>query len=257
MSTALRAQRHEFANQLHTIAGFMSIGQHQQARDYLARLAATGPLKFPVDQAELLQDPYLQAFVGAKGVEADERGVTLRIGPETLVRGQVTEPQDVTTVLGNLIDNAVNAAVAGSAAERWVEVELLDEPGPDGGTLHIVVADSGDGLAAVPPGGAGSPSGPGAGAAVADAVFAEGFTTAARPARAGGGQGLGLALARQLARRRGGDVRVLETGTPGGPGAVFMATLPRTTADSSGPGTGTGPGAGTATKYTVGEDNHA
>ena len=114
MSTALRAQRHEFANQLHTIAGFMSIGQHQQAREYLARLAATGPLKFPVDQAELLQDPYLQAFVGAKGVEADERGVTLRIGPETLVRGQVTEPQDVTTVLGNLIDNAVNAAVAGS-----------------------------------------------------------------------------------------------------------------------------------------------
>ena len=88
MSTALRAQRHEFANQLHTIAGFMSIGQHQQARDYLAGLAATGPLKFPVDQAELLQDPYLQAFVGAKGVEADERGVTLRIGPETLVRAR-------------------------------------------------------------------------------------------------------------------------------------------------------------------------
>src|SRR6476661_3670546 len=146
MSTALRAQRHEFANQLHTIAGFMSIGQHQQARDYLATLAATGPLKFPVDQAELLQDPYLQAFLGAKGVEADERGVSLRLGPETLVRGQVTDPQDVTTVLGNLIDNAVNAAVAGSAGERWVELELLDEPTDDGGTLHIVVADSGDGL---------------------------------------------------------------------------------------------------------------
>ena len=129
MSTALRAQRHEFANQLHTIAGFMSIGQHQQARNYLERLAATGPLKFPVDQAELLQDPYLQAFIGAKGVEADERGVSLRIGPETLVRGQVTEPQDVTTVLGNLIDNAVNAAVAGTAAERWVELELLDDEG--------------------------------------------------------------------------------------------------------------------------------
>jgi len=220
MSTALRAQRHEFANQLHTIAGFMSIGQHQQAREYLARLAATGPLKFPVDQAELLQDPYLQAFVGAKGVEADERGVALRIGPETLVRGQVTEPQDVTTVLGNLIDNAVNAAVAGSAADRWVEVELLDEPGSDGGTLHIVVADSGDGLPAET-----ADSGP-------EAVFAEGFTTAGRPARAGGGQGLGLALSRQLARRRGGDVRVLDPGSPGGPGAVFMATLPRTTSGS-------------------------
>ncbi|WP_247044224.1 sensor histidine kinase [Arthrobacter rhizosphaerae] len=216
MSTALRAQRHEFANQLHTLAGFMSIGQFRQAQDYLAQLVATGPLKFPVDQAELLQDPYLQAFIGAKGVEANERGVALRIGPETLVRGQVTDPQDVTTVLGNLIDNGVNAAVSGASAERWVEVEALDAPGEDGGTLHIVVADSGDGL---DPG-------------HVDDVFSEGFTTAGTsttPARAAGGQGLGLALARQLARRRGGDVTVLENGAPGGPGAVFMATLPGTT----------------------------
>lgn len=234
MSTALRAQRHEFANQLHTIAGFMSIGQHQQAREYLARLAATGPLKFPVDQAELLQDPYLQAFVGAKGVEADERGVALRIGPETLVRGQVAETQDVTTVLGNLIDNAVNAAVAGSATDRWVELEVLDEPDDDGGTLHIVVADSGDGLAE---------------GTDPEAIFAEGFSTASGPlARNGsGGQGFGLALARQLARRRGGDVRVLEPGSPGGPGAVFMATLPGTTAGTAGR-TSTG---------TAGKDTHA
>ena len=102
-----------------------------------------------------------------------------------------------------------------------MEVELLDEPTDDGGTLHIVVADSGDGL----------PDG-----ADPEAVFAEGFTTAAGPVRSAGGsvrsaggQGLGLALARQLARRRGGDVRVLEPGSPGGPGAVFMAMLPGTT----------------------------
>lgn len=221
MSAALRAQRHEFANQLHTIAGFMSIGEDGQAKEYLARISATGPLKFPVQQAELLQDPYLQAFVGAKGVEAAERGVALRIGPDTLVRGQVTEPQDVTTVLGNLIDNAVNAAVAGSSTQRWVELELLDEPGPDGGTLHIVVADSGDGLACIEP----------------EKVFVEGFTTA-EPAEGSiakaGGQGLGLALVRQLARRRGGDVRVLEPGTAAGPGAVFMATMPRVTGAPSG-----------------------
>ncbi|MFF2031905.1 ATP-binding protein [Arthrobacter sp. NPDC058192] len=246
MSAALRAQRHEFANQLHTIAGFMSIGQPQQARDYLAKLAGTGPLAFPVDQAELLQDPYLQAFLGAKGVEADERGVSLRLGPESVVRGHVTEPQDVTTVLGNLIDNAVNAAVAGSAAERWVEVEVLDEPGADGGpgTLHIVVADSGDGLGA------------GVGAAGAEAVFAEGYTTSERPARAGGGQGLGLALSRQLARRRGGDVRVLDPGSAGGPGAVFVATLPGTTLPgTTEPGTTRRQTTGPLTTEPIGRDN--
>ncbi|AOY72119.1 histidine kinase [Paenarthrobacter ureafaciens] len=239
MSTALRAQRHEFANQLHTIAGFMSIGQHEQAKTYLERLSATGPLKFPVEQAELLQDPYLQAFIGAKSVEASERGVSLRIGPETLVRGHVVDPQDVTTVLGNLIDNAVSAAVGGSAAERWVEVELLDDAG-HGGTLHIVVADSGDGLAGAGP----------------EEVFAEGFTTAAQPSAAAAGQGFGLALVRNLARRRGGEVRVLESGTPGGPGAVFMATVPGVMGgtgvrddDMDAPETGTGP---TARKDSIG-----
>ncbi|BCW58109.1 sensor histidine kinase [Arthrobacter sp. StoSoilB20] len=210
MSTALRAQRHEFANQLHTIAGFMSIGQYQSAKEYLARISATGPLKFPLEQAELLQDPYLQAFVGAKSVEASERGVALRIGPETLVRGHVADPQDVTTVLGNLIDNAVSAAVAGSSDERWVEVELLDDATTTGGTLHLVVGDSGDGL----------------GSLEAEEIFAEGFTTSAQPVRSGAGQGLGLALVRQLARRRGGEVRVLDPGSHGGPGAVFMATIP-------------------------------
>jgi two-component system CitB family sensor kinase len=60
-------------------------------------------------------------------------------------------------------------------------------------------------------------------------VFTEGYTTSERPARAGAGQGLGLALSRQLARRRCGDVRVLDPGSPGGPGAVFVATLPGTT----------------------------
>jgi two-component system CitB family sensor kinase len=101
-----------------------------------------------------------------------------------------------------------------------VEVEVLDEPGTDGGagTLHIVVADSGDGL------------GDGMTATEAEAVFVEGYTTSDRPARAGAGHGLGLALSRQLARRRGGDVRVLDPGSPGGPGAVFVATLPGTTA---------------------------
>lgn len=241
LSTALRAQRHEFANRLHTISGLLGLGEHQQARQYLGEIMAAGPLKYPVEQAELLSDTYLQAFVGAKGVEAAERGVSLRIGPETLIRGQVTDPQDVTTVIGNLIDNAVRAAVQGSNPDRWVEIELLDEPGT--GTLHLVVADSGDGIQA----------GPEAGRADGDGVeqlFAEGFSTAeavrpseAPPATSDGtpaeslpdihGQGFGLPLSRQLARRRGGDVWVAGRGRRGGPGAVFCARLPGTVAPAA------------------------
>lgn len=237
LSTALRAQRHEFANRLHTISGLLAIGDAEESRRYVSEVTETGPLSYPAERAELLRDPYLQAFLGAKSVEAAERGVSLRIGEETLVRGRVVDPQDVTTVIGSLVDNAVRAAVQGAAEVRWVEVELLDDWVGDEGTLHLVVADSGDGLPVADP----------------EPIFAQGWSTAVPAAAAGSGkgapfdplpdvhgQGFGLSLSRELARRRGGEVWVADPGRPGGPGAVFCARLPGTVVRDPGPGADVG-----------------
>ncbi|MDD1383879.1 MULTISPECIES: sensor histidine kinase [Curtobacterium] len=210
MSTALRAQRHEFANRLHAISGLLDIGETARARAYLADVQERGPLRYPVQHADRLTEPYLQAFLGAKGVEAAERGVLLRIGAETLVQGTITEPGDVTTVLGNLVDNAVTAALRDDERTRdggspWVEVEVLD----DGTTLHLSVMDSGPGV----PDGA------------ADSLFVRSAATAASGDVAQvHGLGIGLPLSREIARRHGGDVWLA---SPGGDdhGAVFCARL--------------------------------
>ncbi|WP_298591314.1 sensor histidine kinase [uncultured Kocuria sp.] len=233
LSTALRAQRHEFANRLHTISGLLAIGDAGEARRYVSEVTETGPLSYPAERAELLRDPYLQAFLGAKSVEAAERGVSLRIGADTLVRGRITDPQDVTTVIGSLVDNAVRAAVQGEAEDRWVEVELLDDWSGGEGTLHLVVADSGDGLPVQDP----------------EPIFAQGWSTAVPSGGSGDGdgqqfdvlpdvhgQGFGLSLSRELARRRDGDVWVADPGRPGGPGAVFCARLPGTVVRDPGAG---------------------
>jgi two-component system CitB family sensor kinase len=204
MTTALRAQRHEFANRLHALSGMLELGRAEQARAYLADVLDHGPLRYPVAHADRLTEPYLQAFLGAKGVEAAERGVLLKLGPETLVTGSVVEPGDVTTVLGNLVDNAVRAAVAGRTTPAWIEVEVLD----DGTDLHLSVMDSGDGVADA---GQLFDRGP------------HGADVEADPARVHG-LGFGLPLSRDIARRRGGDVWL---GSPGGAGhgAVFCAKL--------------------------------
>jgi two-component system CitB family sensor kinase len=203
MTQALRAQRHEFANRLHAISGLLDIGETERARAYLADVQERGPLRYPVQHADRLTEPYLQAFLGAKGVEAAERGVLLRIGPETLVQGTITEPGDVTTVLGNLVDNAVTAALGGDDPEPWVEVEVLD----DGTTLHLSVMDSGPGVA--------SPAPP---------LFDRRTVPSESDASRVHGLGIGLPLSREIARRRGGDVWL---GSPGGAdhGAVFCARL--------------------------------
>ncbi|WP_237669863.1 sensor histidine kinase, partial [Rhodococcus sp. BS-15] len=112
------------------------------------------------------------------------------LGENTWVGGEVAVPVDVTTVLGNLVDNAIDAARLGVRRPAEVEVELVQ----DGSTLHIVVVDSGDGVDLE-----------------VDQVFVEGVSTKST-AESPGGRGVGLALSRQIARTRGGDVTLADAG---------------------------------------------
>lgn len=223
MASALRAQRHEFANRLHALSGLLAAGQLDAAAEFLQQVIDSGPVRDPVPGIEAVQDTFLRAFVGAKGVQAHELGVQLRVGEATSFWQTVADPQDATAVLGNLLDNAVRAALEGDGAEGhdagpggqgaserpWVEVDLLGE----GDTLHLAVADSGRGV----------PAG-------LD-VFAAGATTRAGGEHEAHGHGVGLSLARRLARQRGGEVWLADAGGAASTeapatGAVFCARLP-------------------------------
>ncbi len=217
MTTALRAQRHEFANRLHTISGLLAIDKLDEAQSYLSNILSHGPLKYPVVDMELLAEPYLQAFIGAKGIEAREKGVSLVLGPETFVAGKLEDAEDATAVLGNLIDNAIAAAVRGSERPAWVEVELLDA----GGDLHVSVLDSGDGVVAGVAAGVERGRDSRLGADLGVDLGAEmDVTDAVR------GLGFGLPLCRDIARRRGGDVWFVPSEGGVQRGALFCARLP-------------------------------
>lgn len=199
MTAALRVQRHEFANRMHVAAGLIDAGRVSDARAFLGELVERGPVAFPVVGLDLLGDPFLHSFLGAKGVEAGERGVALRVADNTHLIGTVSEAEDVAAVLGNLLDNAVTAAVSGERTPRWVEVAVLD----DGEALVFTVTDSGPGLGDV------DPFSPKPRNQSADKVH---------------GHGIGLPLSTEIARRSSGDLWVID---PGGDdhGAVFAARI--------------------------------
>lgn len=207
MSTALRAQRHEFANRLHLLNGLLHSGHVDEASQYVGELLGSGPLGSALPGIDTIRDAYLQAFLAAKAAAAREAGVVLRIGESTWVSGRLALPVDVTTVLGNLVDNAIDAARTADNDNKEVEVELLQE----GSTLHITVADSGDGVA---------PD-------FAEHMFTEGTSTKPHSGIPGG-RGIGLALSRQLSRSVGGDLWLSSPGDPAAElcGAEFIARLP-------------------------------
>ncbi|MDT0344503.1 sensor histidine kinase [Streptomyces litchfieldiae] len=197
---ALRAQDHEHANRLHTLLGLLELDMHDEAVAYVAELADAR--RASAEQVgERVGDPLLSALLVGKSAVAAERGVSLRVSPATLLPDRVADPRDLVTVLGNLIDNALEAAAAHRRPDPFAEVELRAE----GTTAVLRVSDTGPGL---PPG-------------LRDQVFAEGWSTKQRPAHRS--RGLGLALVRRLATRHGGTVEVTERA---GGGAVFTVVLP-------------------------------
>ncbi|MEU5090595.1 ATP-binding protein [Streptomyces sp. NPDC021356] len=199
-SELLRAQAHEFANQLHTISGLIQIGEHDEV---VRHIRALNQRRQSLDMtlASRVRDTAIAALLMAKSSLAAERRVALRISADTALDRLVAEDAaDVATVVGNLVDNAVDAAAVhrGDDDEAWVEVELRQ----DASSVEIVVRDSGPGLTAE----------------VAREVFVHGFTTKADPE---GRRGIGLALTKLVCERHGGEVSV--TSTPDG--AVFTARM--------------------------------
>ncbi len=209
MADALRAQRHEFANRMHAVLGLITLGKTDQAEEYLREVMDSGPVIAPVAGLEQVQDAYLSAFLSAKGVRAHELGIELRVSAQSMLFEQVasaSDAQDVTAVLGNLLDNAFTASLRGNS-DPWVEVDLLSE----GSTLHLAVADSGAGIS------------------TAEDIFSPGVSTGSSLGE-GHGSGVGLPLIRRLARSRSGDVWIADAGGDHG-GAVIAARLPAVLAE--------------------------
>ncbi|WP_344993461.1 sensor histidine kinase, partial [Tsukamurella soli] len=200
MSSALRAQRHESANRMHVVAGLLRADRTGEALAYLDEVAGLDGAGAPVPGIAGLQEPHLRAFVSAKATQARERGVALTVGSDTLLVDTLTRTVDATTVAGNLIDNAIDAA-SESGPGGTVELDVLR----DGDTLVIAVSDSGGGFTVADP-------------------FAEGVTTHGL-STVPGGRGMGLAIVRQVARSAGGDVVIACRGGAQGPTTV-VATLP-------------------------------
>ncbi len=194
VTDTLRAQTHEFANQLHTISGLVQLGEYDSVRDLVGPLTRR---RAEISDAvtRRISDPAVAALLIAKTSLAAESGVQLELDSGSHL--EPLEPAlgtDVITLLGNLIDNAVEVSVG--STEACVTVEDRDG-------LAISVRDSG----------------PGVPEDLREAIFARGVTS--KP-DVPGGRGIGLALVRLVTAQHGGTVEVHDA--PGG-GAQFLVRL--------------------------------
>ena len=197
LTEALRSQAHESANRLHTVVSLIELGHADRALAFATdELAASQVLTDRVVAS--VQEPALTALLLGKAAQAGERGIDFEVGEGAQWPEGVAPARDVVTIVGNLVDNALDA-VASAPGARRVRVDAH----VDGGYAVLTVEDSGPGL---PPG-------------EVERAFQRGYST--KQAAGEGRRGLGLALVAQSVLRLGGELRV-----EGPPGARFVVRIP-------------------------------
>ena len=184
LTDTLRSQAHEAANKLHTIVTMVEMGRADEAVTF-----ATNELELSQQLVDRLSsavgEPALVALLLGKTAQADERGIELTVTEETHMPSNADDlalsGQEMVTVLGNLIDNAMDAC---DREDPWVEVTVSQEDG----TLLIRVADSG----------------PGMDARTFEKAMQRGYST--KSGTDTEAHGLGLALVAQVVKRHNGTL---------------------------------------------------
>lgn len=200
LTDSLRSQAHEAANKLHTVVTMVEMGRAQEAVTF-----ATAELELSQQLVDRLSaavgEPALVALLLGKAAQADERGIELTITEDTVLPTGTDDllltGQEMVTVAGNLIDNAMDAC---DPENPWVEVTVNQNDD----RLLIRVADSGEGM---DPG-------------TFERAMRRGYST--KSGADADQHGLGLALVAQVVKRHDGHLTADVTY-----GSVVTVTVPR------------------------------
>lgn len=197
LGEALRAQTHEHGNRMHTAVSLLELGRTREAIEILTETSRQSQALVDQVAARRGGDPTVGALLLGKAAQARERGVEWTAEIDQDAPRSTLSPVDAVSVVGNLIDNALDAAAAGPEP-RWVRIGFA---ATDDRMLRIDVSDSGDGI---PPD-------------LAERVFERGFST--KPSDAAG-RGVGLPLVRSIVEDAGGTISFSQHPT------VFTVLLP-------------------------------
>ncbi|MBT5794029.1 MAG: sensor histidine kinase [Deltaproteobacteria bacterium] len=200
-SEALRAQTHEYSNKLHTLAGLIQLGSHKEALDLIGR-ETSGYQELLGTLAETVPDPLLSAIILGKYNRAQELRINFKLDPESRM---IDIPENISrekivTILGNLLENAFEAAQEKNSGAHTVQLSMTDI----GNDLIFEVEDSGSGIEVES----------------TDLLMQHGFTT-----KSGAGRGIGLSLVHQNLEYLGGHLTVVRSSIGGMRFTIYIPKL--------------------------------
>lgn len=195
----LRVMRHEHANKLSTISGLIEIGAYDSALELINSESTRKQQLIDFISSRILLKQVAGILLG-KYARACELGLVLEFDPTcqlTRLNASI-EPNELSAIIGNLIDNAFEATLKNPSSAKIVNV-LITDAGDD---LVIEVSDNGCGIADD----------------IASTIFSRGVTSKDDTE----GHGIGLYLINRYVTNAGGVILVDDAEPKGTIFSIFI-----------------------------------
>lgn len=199
IAKALREQKHEFQNKSHVILGLIRMNELDKASEYIMQNVYTTNLTSDYYLSRIKDDQISALFVG-KEVQAVEQNLQIRLTNDSYLsqHHQGISSDDLIVVIGNLIDNSIDAYQVSKKPIGVIEVHVFE----DDKEILIRVTDEAGGIKEE----------------IKDKIFERGVTT-----KAGDTRGTGLALVRSIIEYYGGYKKIDTSNI----GATMTVVLPK------------------------------
>lgn len=191
----IRSQRHDFVSHLQAVYGLLQLGYFENAQQYIAEVAGEARTS---TQTLRLSKPEVAALIQRKSIQAANQNIAFSLSIESELEALPMRPYHLNRILGNLLDNAMEAVMVLEPRDRFVKLEIKE----DEKSFIFVVSNSGPEIKKE----------------CWERIFEPGFSTK------GPGRGLGLAIVKETVSQHGGEVKVTS------PPITFTVTIPKTKA---------------------------
>jgi sensor histidine kinase regulating citrate/malate metabolism len=119
----IRIHRHNFSHHVQTVYGLLEIGEFSEAHEYLKEQFG---LLVIHEELTKLSNPSIQALLLTKIALAEVKNIKLEILVNTELTSLTLPVSQVNIILGNIIDNAIEAATYLNKEERFVYLNIKD-----------------------------------------------------------------------------------------------------------------------------------
>lgn len=177
---ALRATTHEFKNKLHVILGLIETGRLEQAKQYIGTI--NDELQATIsDVMKHIKEPTIAALFIGKIQRMHETKINWHLTGDSFIKdAQGFEINDLITIIGNLLDNAIDELNVLDMEEKQISCKIKLSRS----YLYLQICDNGSGVKEE------------------QKIFTKGYTTK------NGSRGYGLYLVKQLVDKYDGKITI-------------------------------------------------